>query len=329
MRPVVAGGRLVKSLALARPVARVALLARRWNAAVLHTNTSTALHGGLAARVLGRPHVWHIRELVGAGAPFRFPPSDAVAARVFRALSDRLVANSDESAAFFRRHLGPGSIHVIPNGVPEPDHDPAEAGQVLRARLGIPPGARVVGMVASLGSHVKNHAFFLDGALPVAADRPDVHVVLFGDAPPTPYVDGIRAKIGAHPAHARVHLAGHVDDVWAIMGAIDVLGHGTARESFGRVFVEAMLAGKPVIAPRGGGALAIVADGTTGFLVDPDQPADLARRLGMLLDDDAARHRMGAAGRARARDRFSMAAYTAGLAGLYDQLLYGEAPTAA
>lgn len=322
-RAVIAGGRAVKSLALARPVLRVAALARRWGVAAIHTNTSTTPHGGLAARLLGLPHVWHIRELVGAGAPFRYPPSDALSARVFRGLSDRLIANGEAAAAFFRRHLGPDAIVVVPNGLGGPERDPAADARALRARLGIPPGAQVVGMVASLRSEVKNHAYFLGGALPIAATRPDVHVVLFGDVPATPYVAALREKVAEHPARARVHFAGHVDDVWAMMTAIDVLGHGTAHESFGRVFVEAMLAGRPVVAPRGGGALEIVVEGVTGFLVDPADPSDLSRRLGALFDDGALRDRMGLAGKIRARERFSIEAYAAALADVYDGLLCG------
>jgi glycosyltransferase involved in cell wall biosynthesis len=325
-RAVIFAGQLVKSALHLRPIAQIGALCRRWGVRIIHTNTTTTLSSALAARVLGLPHIWHVRELVGPGRVYRFPPGDETAARIFSLLSTRLIANSEQTAAYFRQHLGPQSISVIPNGIPEPTGDVAALGRDLRQRLGIPPRALVIGMVANLHAEWKGHHFFLDAALPVVAAHRDVYLVLFGGIPPTSYADGVRRRVQGLGLGDRVLFAGHVPEMWSVMGALDLLGHGTDLESFGRVFVEAMLAGKPVVTPRGGGALEIVEDGVTGFLVSPRDPADMQHRLTTLVADAEARRRLGEAGRARARARFSMHAMVSSICRLYDELL-AQPPT--
>jgi glycosyltransferase involved in cell wall biosynthesis len=298
---------------------RLRKLCREWDVGLIHTNTSTTLTPALTARALGLPHVWHVRELIGSQEPFSYLWNDRTAARAFAALSDRIIANSEQSAAFFREHLGDDAVTIIPNGLPEPERDPAISGAQLRASLGIPPSAVVVGMAASLSSPVKNHRHTLDAVAPLLRQRPGTFFVLYGDVPDTPYAGSIKAAVEALGPSGR--LAAHVQDPWAIMGSIDILAHGTASESFGRVFVEAMLAGKPVVAPRGGGALTIIRDGETGFLTDPADPSDMTRYLTRLVDDPDLRRDFGAAGQARARARFSLSAHVNAVCSVYDELL--------
>ena len=78
-----------------------------------------------------------------------------------------------------------------------------------------------------------------------------------------------------------------------------------AQEALGRTAVEAMAAGRPVVASRIGGLPFTVADGATGLLCEPGDPADLARQIGRLLDDPALRRRMGLAGRRRFEEEFT------------------------
>jgi len=309
----------VRSGAHIRSGLRIRRFCRDWEVGLIHTNTSLTLTPALTARALGLPHVWHIRELIGAGMSFRYLSNDRLAARTFSALSDRIVANSEQTAAFFRKYLGEDSVTVIPNGIPEPPHDPALQGATLRASLGIPASALVIGLVASLNATWKNHHYAIRAAEPLLRQRADTYLVLYGDVPDTPYANSVRVTVQALGAQAR--MAGYVADPWAIMGSLDILAHGTARESFGRVFVEAMLAGKPVVAPRGGGALSVVQDGETGFLTDPERPGDMTALLERLAENPTLRHRLGEAGKLRARAQFSVAAHVQAMCRVYDEVL--------
>ena len=79
----------------------------------------------------------------------------------------------------------------------------------------------------------------------------------------------------------------------------------SVTEGLGTSLIDAMACGKPVVATRVGGIPEVVADGETGFLVEPRDHGGMARALTSLLKDDALRRRMGEAGRARAQVRFS------------------------
>jgi glycosyltransferase involved in cell wall biosynthesis len=91
--------------------------------------------------------------------------------------------------------------------------------------------------------------------------------------------------------------------------AADIFVMPSRQEGFGIVFLEAMASGLPVIAGRCGGAPEVVAEGTTGFLVEPSDPDALAARLAALLDQPELRRRMGEAGRRRVAEHFSFEAF--------------------
>jgi glycosyltransferase involved in cell wall biosynthesis/predicted O-methyltransferase YrrM len=96
------------------------------------------------------------------------------------------------------------------------------------------------------------------------------------------------------------------DDLTRAFRTADVLAFPTiAQEALGRTAVEAMAAGLPVVASRIGGLPHTVQDGVSGLLCDPDDPDDLARKIEALLDDPAARARMGRAGRERFENDYS------------------------
>lgn len=103
-----------------------------------------------------------------------------------------------------------------------------------------------------------------------------------------------------------VYLPGRIGDVTAWLRRAEVLVHPARWEGFGLVLLEGMLAAKPVVASRVSSVPEIVADGETGLLVTPDDPAALAEAVLTLLDDRELATEMGRAGLARARGEFSV-----------------------
>jgi glycosyltransferase involved in cell wall biosynthesis len=94
-------------------------------------------------------------------------------------------------------------------------------------------------------------------------------------------------------------------------------------EHFGRVLIEAMAMGKPVVATDGGGVPEIVRHGETGLQVPSSQPASLAQAILTLLDDPAYAISLGAAGRARVEREFSLSRHVAEVERLYSELANG------
>src|SRR5438128_4615436 len=138
-----------------------------------------------------------------------------------------------------------------------------------------------------------------------------------------------------HERIARPDLAGHVvltgarHDVAACLDAMDVVIHASVvAEPFGRVLIEAMAIGRPVIAPREGGPLVIVVDGETGLLVPPRDAGALADALLALLADPARRAAMVRGGRSRVDAVFDIRHHVRAMEALFDEVLARRRGTA-
>ncbi|MFQ5793197.1 MAG: glycosyltransferase family 4 protein, partial [Acidobacteriota bacterium] len=218
------------------------------------------------------------------------------------------------------RHLiasyaGNGSWHVVYNGVPLPkeseskiDKKPFGAGQLLLCV------ARV--------SRWKRHDIVLDVFRDLAERFPDLHLALAGGADPDDeeWWHRIQRLSLEHPAAGRIHWLGMADELSAWYRASDVLLLASEREPFGRVLIEAMAHGLPVVASRGGGVPEIVEDGRQGFLPEPGDVEGMTKAVRQLLSDPELQKRMGKLGVKRAR-LFSLEAHVEGVRGVYDRVL--------
>jgi glycosyltransferase involved in cell wall biosynthesis len=147
-------------------------------------------------------------------------------------------------------------------------------------------------------------------ALPAIRTRhPNAVLVVLGEGPQRPRLAG-----------EGVYLPGRVGDVASWYRRAELLVHPARWEGFGLALVEAMLAGKPVVATRVSSAPEIVADGETGLLVPPDDPVALAEAVTALLADPARAAAMGEAGLARAQRNFSVAKMAEATAAVYARL---------
>jgi glycosyltransferase involved in cell wall biosynthesis len=106
----------------------------------------------------------------------------------------------------------------------------------------------------------------------------------------------------------RLIFMGGRSDMPTVMAGLDLLVHTAIDEPFGRVLIEAMASGRPVVATRGGGVPEIVRDGVTGYVVPPRDPDALAARIRTLADPDL-RSRMGRRSRERAVALFGLPRY--------------------
>jgi glycosyltransferase involved in cell wall biosynthesis len=117
----------------------------------------------------------------------------------------------------------------------------------------------------------------------------------------------------------RVHLLGYVRDIGAWYGAFDAFLLTSANEGTPVVAIESLAAGVPVVGTDAGGTRTVVDEGETGFLLPVGDVANLAEALGRLRDDTELRARLGAAGRARMRERFSTERMVADVTGVYER----------
>jgi glycosyltransferase involved in cell wall biosynthesis len=254
--------------------ARLTALARRLHVDVVHSNSLHSWYGWAVARVLGRPHVVHAREIV--------VQSDA-ALRVERALcrhfATRVIAVSYAVAAQF----DPANVVVLDEYLDPLEFSPARAG-AFRRRVGIPDDEPVIGAVARLDP-LKGLDVLIGAHAIARAARPDLRLVLVGSPVlgQEAYAGELRARVAASPG---VQLFESRDDIPDVMADLDVLAFPSVEpESYGLVLVEALASGTPAVASDHGGPPEIVARATPGTarVVRPGDADALAAALLALL----------------------------------------------
>jgi L-malate glycosyltransferase len=307
-------GTLVSGLRLAREL-------RRQRIQILHSHDIYSNILSIPwARLAGVPVIIASRRWQAA-VPSR---GHALANRVASRMATRVLANSASVARAVTAEDGipSGAVMVVPNFVEAAAFDPYPA--ELRARLldqfGIPPAAVIVGIVARL-SPVKDHATLLRAAEPLLAERPQLHVLVIGDGPLRVQ---LQAQAAAMPHGERIHFTGHLSNEPNPHGLLDISVLSSVTEGFPNAVVEAMAAGKPVVATAVGGTLDAVREGETGQLVPPGNPTELARALETLLANPELRLAYGAAGRVRAREMYHADSVLGQLSEWYESLLEGR-----
>jgi len=186
----------------------------------------------------------------------------------------------------------------------------------LRADLGIPPEAPLVGMVACLKPQ-KAPLDFVRVAGQVAALVPEAHFLLVGDGA---LRGAVEEAIEAHSLAGRFHLLGWRRDIPSILKNLSLVALTSRWEGLPRIVPEAMAAALPVVATRVDGTPEAVEEGVTGFLAEPGDTAAMAARIGWLLRHPEQGRRMGRAGRERV-DAFDIDAMVRRQESLYAELL--------
>ncbi|RKZ05685.1 hypothetical protein DRQ32_12110 [bacterium] len=255
-------------------------------------------HGRLAAAWCQLPQVCAIHRTRRADGS----PSLGVADRALGRLSESVIAVSEGHAEYLSSFEGVprGRLDVVYNGV-DPGRfngDPGTA-TAARDRQGLPRDAFLWGIVAALRPE-KNHEM----ALRVLARDEDSQLVLIGSGARE---EALRELAGRLNVQERVHWMGQVEDVGALLPALDVvaLTSHPAVETFPVSLLEAMAAARPTLATRVGSLAEMVLDGETGYLVAASDEDAFLQRLQKLRSDAQLRLRLGQAGRERVATCFT------------------------
>jgi glycosyltransferase involved in cell wall biosynthesis len=209
--------------------------------------------------------------------------------RWFLRSADAVIASHRAEADAVRR-LGVATNrgHELPPAVSNPAIESAPLG------LAFPPDAKTVMCIGTLRpAHGFRDAIWAADILRYPI--PDLHLVIIGDGPDRARLS--RFALGINPAGGHVHFLPARPDASALLAHADVVWVPSRSECGRQVLLEAMAAGRPVVATALPGLGALVADGRTGLLIPPGAPIELARRTRTLLDDPNLAGRLGAAGR--------------------------------
>lgn len=265
---------------------RLMRLLRQINPDVVHTWMYHAdLIGGLAARLAGcKRVVWGIRHSNLSKTENK--RSTLWVVKACAALSGWVPAHilsCSHRASTIHAAVGYAAdkLHVIPNGFDLGRFVPDSAARIsVRAELGLPGDAPLVGVVARYHPE-KNHSGFITAAALLCASVPHVHFVLAGAGVDILNSD-LNAAIERKGLQANMHLLGRRDDVTRLMASLDVLASPSHGEAFPNVLGEAMACGVPCVVTDVGDSAEIVAD--TGRVVAAGDMAGLANGLHTLLN---------------------------------------------
>jgi L-malate glycosyltransferase len=284
----------------ADPVAVLAL-ARKISAAradVVHCHTSHAhTLGALAARLAGRPAVIVSRRVDFSIYRNSFLGLNGIK---YRAGVDRIVCVSDAVRdVLLRDGLLPERLRVVRSAV-DPRRIRSAPPVDVRARLSLPPSARIVLAVGALVPH-KGHRFLVEAMPRLVAEVKDAHVVIAGEGPLRKELQELAKPLWID---RRLVLAGQVDDLAGWFASAEVLAMPSLEEGLGTSVLDAMSVGVPVVASRAGGLPEMVRDGVEGLLVPPGDPKALSDALVRVLSDADLRARLSADARRRVDEAF-------------------------
>lgn len=279
-------------------------LHQRYQFELVYSNTLAVIVGAYWAKRRQIPHIWHIHEILPGPRPL---------VKMLSGLLDQStpspIAVSQAVANHWQPLLKKSKIQVIHNGIPYGAF--LENYSFAKSDLGIPEDSFLIGMIGRINPG-KGQLFFLEIADLLSKKFLNTHFVLIGD--PFPGYEAILEEIGnvirEKDLEERVSYLGFRDDIPKVMAALDVFVlPSILPDSFPTVILEAMAAGKPVVATRSGGASEMVLEGETGFLVSIGNVEKGVKTLEKLIQNVEFSQKLGEAGRKRVLSEYSLEAF--------------------
>jgi L-malate glycosyltransferase len=281
-----------------RCLAQIAGMLRRHRIDVVHSHDYfAAVYGGAAAWLLRRPHVITMHGTRYYLSRARRRMTLRWSATRSRALVGVSAATADELATSLR--LPRSSVRVIYNGVPRSRGD----AERIRRELHLGHDERLILAVGSLFP-VKGHLVLIEALTALAGiGEPRWRAAIAGVGDQE---EALRTAIRERGLTDRVHLLGFRQDVGDLLAAADVYAMPSLSEGSPLALMEAMFAGKAIVASRTGGIPELVAHDSEALLVQPGDAAALTAGLNALLADAGLRDRLGTAAQRRAASSFTL-----------------------
>lgn len=287
--------KLLKNLAM---TPRIAVQLMRWDCDIVYTNTISVGVGAFAAALLGRPHVWHIREFIYEDHGQVFDLGRKLTLKLVEGLSQVCIVNSKAVAQKYEQFITPSKLKVVyqavfaPNGLtvtqPAPDH--------FRCII--------VGAIAE--GKRQEDAIRAIACLVQTGIRAELYIVGNGDSH---YQQYLQAIVTENNLEKYVTFIGYVENAFPYMQSANVVLVCSRCEAFGRVTIEGMRVGKPVVGAKSGGTQELIQDGFNGFLYPVGDHKELAQKIRYFYEHPAEAKQMGENGRQWAAEHFSQELY--------------------
>ena len=267
---------------------------------VVHTNTAVLPAPALAAWLTGRKHLWHIREFFSEfPAIWRFYQKyiwllSTTIITISNAVRDQFDPCFREKCTTIYNSLGNEAMAVD-----------LETARRFRSSVGDPEF--LVGVVGRIKWVRKGQEVLIKAAAILSARFPEARYAVVGSVSPgnEDHLVRLHELVRQNNLEGKIIFTGDIEEPRDIYAAFDVtVVPSVLPEPFGRVVMESMAAGTPVIGSRCGGIPEQIVDGLTGLLFNPGDEEDLASALAQLMGDKVRRLRMGKEGQRHIREKF-------------------------
>lgn len=277
---------------------------------IVYTNTSVIFPGGIAAKILNKKSVWHIREIIDSKL------ERIVVSRIVNFFSDIIIANSKATGQSITNSNK--KLRIIYNAI-------EDQGNLLETSVSNNDNNRtniVIGMAGRI-NRWKGQKFFVDMAEKVLSVKANVNFVIAGDVYKGEEFlkEDLVNYILEKGLNKKIKLLGQVKEMDTFYSSIDVFILPSIKpEPFGLVVLEAMERGIPVIATNHGGPVEIIEDKKDGFLVDFQDSWEMSKIVIQLIENPLFRNVIGSKGKEKRHQVFNMNNYVKGISNILTNL---------
>jgi len=286
-----------------------------WRCDIVFSNTVTVGHGAVAAKMLSKPHIWHLHEFGREDHGFGFYFGESLSCRFIGSLSRVCIVVSEALAKKYRTLINPNKLIVLyPSMHLELDEHISTTSHQLTGSNDRPFRCIIVGGVFA-GKRQEDAVL----AFSLLKEKDfDAQLIVVGGSEDLAYRAKLDRMIADLSLQNRVIFTGEVRDARTLIQTCDVLIVCSRSEAFGRVTIEAMLAGKPVIGASAGATPELVQNNFNGLIYEVGNPAALAEKMLYLYQRPDVAHDLGKNGKHWASGVFTEARYSEELDSILD-----------
>ena len=282
---------------------------------IIYTNTAPVIIGGILSKFTGIKNVWHLHEIL---EPSSF--MHRFFGWMINATAQKVIVVSDAVYNNWAGRIDASKMVKVYNGFEASDINVDVGANIntnannikpLRAQLNLNDNTVLVGMVGRVNL-IKGQFYFIQIAAAAKAAGLNCHFVMIGDAYKGyeylyPQLESQIATLGIQSSITNLY---YQPNAAALIQQLDIFVLPSIKpDSFPVVILEAMAAGKPIIATNQGGAQEQIDDRVTGFLVPTYDAIIAAQKLGVLVNNPDMRIQMGQAGAKKLQEQFSLATF--------------------
>jgi glycosyltransferase involved in cell wall biosynthesis len=289
----------------------------RWDCDIVYSNTITVCTGAFAAAILRKPHVWHIEEFGREDHGLIFHFGEPYSVRLLGYLSASGIALSHALKQKFKAYIEPSKISVIYPSM----HIAIDRNERSRAKQSkLPADAAFRCVIVGQVAEGKRQEDAIQAVASLVRSGVDVELVIVGDGDPA-YRQRLDTIVRQAGVQDRFTFVGQVPDASPFIANSNALLMCSRSEGFGRVTIEGMLAGKPVIGARSGASKELIQDGVTGLLYSVGDPRDLALKIRQLSENPGQAETFGKHAQEWATALFTKKRYLAEMSPILESLV--------